>query len=162
VLGLDRRPEPQRRRELLAAEVHAAWPSQHLVEAQSRLEAAGAMQPPGAAEVERAKADGRWEAAYDSPSTATVPDDLAAALAKNKKAREFFAKLSGSDRFAILFRLQTAKRADTRVRRIETFVAMLARGETIHPVKAAASARATTTARSAKAPGRAVKVKGSR
>jgi uncharacterized protein YdeI (YjbR/CyaY-like superfamily) len=94
---------------------------------------AGAMEPAGLREVERAKADGRWDAAYDAPSTATVPDDLQAALDGNPAAAEFFAGLDGQNRYAILHRVQTAKRAETRARRIEKFVAMLAAGEKIHP-----------------------------
>ena len=101
-------------------------------EAATRLIEAGSMRPPGLAEVERAKADGRWDAAYDSPSTATVPDDLERALARNKKAREFFATLSGQNRYAILYRIHDAKRPETRARRIAQFVEMLARGETLH------------------------------
>jgi uncharacterized protein YdeI (YjbR/CyaY-like superfamily) len=96
------------------------------------LEAAGRMRPAGRAEVERAKADGRWDAAYDSPATATVPDDLAAALEAGGVA-EAFAALDGQNRYAILYRVQTAKKPETRARRIETFVAMLAAGEKLHP-----------------------------
>jgi uncharacterized protein YdeI (YjbR/CyaY-like superfamily) len=98
-------------------------------EAATRLIEAGLMQPPGLAEVDRAKADGRWDAAYDSPSTATVPDDLERALRRNKKAREFFATLSASNRYTILYRIQDAKRPETRARRIAQFVELLARGE---------------------------------
>jgi uncharacterized protein YdeI (YjbR/CyaY-like superfamily) len=94
---------------------------------------AGDMEPAGLREVERAKADGRWDAAYDAPSTATVPDDLKAALEANPAASEFFAGLDRQNRYAILHRVQTAKRPETRARRIETFVAMLAAGEKIHP-----------------------------
>ena len=94
---------------------------------------AGEMEPAGLREVERAKADGRWDAAYDAPSTATVPDDLQAALDANPAATEFFAGLDRQNRYAILHRVQTAKRPETRARRIETFVAMLAAGEKIHP-----------------------------
>jgi uncharacterized protein YdeI (YjbR/CyaY-like superfamily) len=97
------------------------------------LIAAGRMQPAGLREVERAKADGRWDAAYDPPSRSAVPDDLAAALARNKKAAAFFAKLDSRNRYAILFRIQTAKKAETRSARIATFVAMLEKGEKIHP-----------------------------
>jgi uncharacterized protein YdeI (YjbR/CyaY-like superfamily) len=97
-----------------------------------RLIASGAMQPAGLAEVERAKADGRWDAAYDSPRTATVPDDLQAALDASPAAREAFAGLNGVNRYAILHRVQTAKRPETRVRRIAKYVDMLARGERIH------------------------------
>ena len=93
----------------------------------------GRMQPAGLREVERAKADGRWDAAYDAPSTATVPDDLKAALDANPAAAEFFAGLDGRNRYAILHRVQTAKRPETRARRIEKFVAMLAAGEKIYP-----------------------------
>ncbi len=82
--------------------------------------------------IEAAKADGRWAAAYDSAKKSEVPADLEAALAKNKKAREFFATLDAANRYAILFRLQTAKKAETRERRLTEFVAMLARGEKIH------------------------------
>jgi len=94
---------------------------------------AGEMEPAGLREVERAKADGRWDAAYDAPSTATVPDDLKAALDANPAAAEFFAGLDGRNRYAILHRVQTAKRPETRARRIETFVAMLAAGAKIYP-----------------------------
>ena len=97
------------------------------------LAAAGRMRPAGLAAVEAAKADGRWDAAYDSQSRATVPDDLQAALDRSPKAAEFFAALSGANRYAILFRVQTAKRPETRAKRIAGFVEMLERGEKIHP-----------------------------
>ncbi|HYP23603.1 MAG TPA: YdeI/OmpD-associated family protein [Actinomycetota bacterium] len=93
------------------------------------LIARGKMKPPGLAEVERAKADGRWAAAYDSPSTATVPDDLAAALEAKPAAKELFEKLTSSQRYSILYQLQDAKRAETRARRIAKFVDMLDRGD---------------------------------
>lgn len=99
----------------------------------ARLEAEGRMQPRGAAEVARAKADGRWDAAYDPPSRATVPDDLAAALAANPAAAAAFAKLDSQNRYAILWRLQTAKRAVTRTRNLEKLVLMLAEGRLLHP-----------------------------
>jgi uncharacterized protein YdeI (YjbR/CyaY-like superfamily) len=101
-------------------------------EAATRLIEAGQMQPSGLAAVESAKADGRWDAAYHSAANATVPEDLERALARNKKAREFFATLSAQNRYAILFRIQDAKRPETRARRIASFVEMLARGETVH------------------------------
>ena len=91
------------------------------------------MQPAGLREVERAKADGRWDAAYDAPSTATVPDDLQAALDATRPRRSSSRGSTRQNRYAILHRLQTARRPETRARRIETFVAMLARGERIHP-----------------------------
>jgi uncharacterized protein YdeI (YjbR/CyaY-like superfamily) len=94
---------------------------------------AGRMEPAGLRELERAKADGRWDAAYDAPSTATVPDDLRAALDASPDAAAFFATLNSQNRYAILHRIQTARRPETRARRIEQFVAMLARGETLHP-----------------------------
>ena len=97
-----------------------------------KLIAGGRMRPAGLAEVERAKADGRWDAAYDSPKTATVPDDLAVAMEAAGVAAAF-AALSAQNRYAILHRLQNAKRPETRTRRIEKYVAMLAAGETPHP-----------------------------
>lgn len=99
----------------------------------ARLLAEGRMQPRGHAEVERARADGRWEAAYAGAATIEVPPDLAAALAADPAARQAFATLNSQNRYAILYRLGTAKRAETRERRILEFVAMLARGETLHP-----------------------------
>src|SRR5215207_7371511 len=91
----------------------------------ARLTEAGRMQPAGLAEVERAKADGRWESAYDSPANAKVPDDLAKALAKSVKAKKFFDSLSSTNRYAILYRLQEAKKPETRARRLAKFVDML-------------------------------------
>jgi uncharacterized protein YdeI (YjbR/CyaY-like superfamily) len=102
-----------------------------------KLIAEGRMHPAGLAEVERAKVDGRWERAYDSPTTATVPDDLRAALDASPAAAKLFAELDGNNRYAILHRLQDAKKPETRARRIEQFVAMLSRGETIYPRRAA-------------------------
>jgi uncharacterized protein YdeI (YjbR/CyaY-like superfamily) len=98
-----------------------------------RLMAEGLMAAQGVAEVERAKADGRWAAAYAGPASAAVPADLAAALAAEPRAQAMFERLTSQNRFAILFRLETAKRPETRARRIDAFVAMLVRGETIHP-----------------------------
>jgi uncharacterized protein YdeI (YjbR/CyaY-like superfamily) len=97
------------------------------------LIAAGEMHPAGLAEVERAKADGRWDAAYEPQSRATVPDDLQAALDANPAAAETFAGLNRQNRYAILFRLRDAKRPETRARRLERFVAMLEAGETPYP-----------------------------
>jgi uncharacterized protein YdeI (YjbR/CyaY-like superfamily) len=92
----------------------------------------GEMQPAGLREVERAKTDGRWEAAYASPRAATVPDDLQRELDRNPAAREFFAGLNATNRYAILHRIEEAKRPETRARRIAKFVAMLAAGEKLH------------------------------
>ncbi|MEO5737099.1 MAG: YdeI/OmpD-associated family protein [Variovorax sp.] len=93
----------------------------------------GRMQPAGLAEVERARTDGRWDAAYEAASVATVPPDLQAALDANREAAAFFGMLDSRNRFAILFRTQGAKKAETRAKRIAQFVAMLAKGEKIHP-----------------------------
>jgi len=94
---------------------------------------AGRMRPAGLREIERAKADGRWEAAYDSVSKATVPDDLQAALDASPAALAFFGTLNSQNRYAILHRTQTAKKPETRARRIAQFVQMLERGEKIYP-----------------------------
>jgi uncharacterized protein YdeI (YjbR/CyaY-like superfamily) len=98
-----------------------------------RLTEAGEMHAAGLAEVQRAKADGRWDAAYEPQSRATVPDDLQAAIEANPAAAQTFATLTSQNRYAILFRLRDAKRPETRARRLERFVAMLARGETPYP-----------------------------
>ena len=111
------------------------------------LIAGGKMQPPGLAEVERAKRDGRWARAYDGARTSEVPADLAAALAGNSRARAFFETLDGANRYAILYRIQTAKNAETRIERITRFVGMCERHETIH-----SPSRASTSRRSARGP----------
>ncbi len=92
----------------------------------------GEMRPAGLAEVERAKADGRWEAAYDSPKNIQVPPDLQAELDQRPAAKAFFATLNSTNRYAILYRLHDAKKPETRARRLAQFVAMLERGETLH------------------------------
>jgi uncharacterized protein YdeI (YjbR/CyaY-like superfamily) len=94
---------------------------------------AGRMQAAGLAEVERAKADGRWEQAYDSARTMEVPADLHAALETHPQAKAFFEQLDRTNRYAILFRLQTAKKAETRAKRLEQFVTMLEEGKKIYP-----------------------------
>jgi len=93
----------------------------------------GQMAPAGMREIERARGDGRWDAAYDSHTTATVPSDLLAALEQNAAAREFFATLDSNNRYAILYRIQEARRLETRARRIAKYVAMLNAGEKIYP-----------------------------
>lgn len=93
----------------------------------------GRMHPAGLAQVELARADGRWEAAYPGQRTVEVPGDLAAALAANPAAAEFFATLDSANRYAVLYRVHDAKKPETRARRIEKFVAMLAAGERLHP-----------------------------
>lgn len=97
-----------------------------------RLIAAGEMHPAGLREVEAAQADGRWDAAYAGPASSTVPDDLQRALDANPKAAANFAMLTSQNRYAILYRVEEAKRPETRARRIEKFVSMLERGETLH------------------------------
>jgi uncharacterized protein YdeI (YjbR/CyaY-like superfamily) len=96
------------------------------------LEKAGALRPAGASEVEAAKADGRWEAAYEGAATAKVPDDLQAELDANPKAASFFADLDSANRYAIIWRLGEAKKPETRARRLAKFVAMCERGEKLH------------------------------
>ena len=98
----------------------------------AELIAAGRMQPAGMRQIELAKADGRWDAAYDPPSAAKVPDDLQRELGSRPVAAAFFATLDANNRYAILHRLQTAMKPETRARRLEKFVAMLERGEKIH------------------------------
>jgi uncharacterized protein YdeI (YjbR/CyaY-like superfamily) len=98
-----------------------------------RLIADGRMRPAGLTEVERAKADGRWERAYESQRTITVPADLQRELDARPEAKAFFATLSSQNRYSILYRLQDAKRPETRARRLAQFVAMLEAGQTIHP-----------------------------
>lgn len=93
---------------------------------------AGKMKPAGRQAVERARSDGRWDAAYDSPSKAAVPNDLQAALDDNPRARDFFETLDSRNRYAILFRIQTSKKAETRAKKIAQFVQMLARHERLH------------------------------
>jgi uncharacterized protein YdeI (YjbR/CyaY-like superfamily) len=110
--------------------------SQRNVANVERLEAAGLMQPAGRAAVEAAKADGRWERAYAPPSEAEAADDLAAAIAANPAAQAMFDVLTKTNRFAIIYRVESVKRAETRERKIREVVAMLARGETPHPQKA--------------------------
>jgi uncharacterized protein YdeI (YjbR/CyaY-like superfamily) len=107
--------------------------SQNNTRKAAELIEAGRMRPAGLREVERARADGRWDAAYAGQRTMSVPPDLERALAAHDGARAFFATLSGANRYAILYRIADAKRPQTRARRIEKYVAMLAAHETIHP-----------------------------
>lgn len=107
--------------------------SQRNVEIIARLTGEGRMHPAGLAEVERAKGDGRWEAAYPGQADIEVPDDLAAALGSDPRAAAMFEILTKQNRYAVLLRVHSAKRADTRERRITQFVEMLARGETVYP-----------------------------
>ena len=107
--------------------------SRRNVEIATKLIEEGRMQPSGLTAISRAQADGSWDAAYEGQATMEVPPDLASALARVPEAKAMFARLSAADRYSILYRIATVKRDDTRQRRIEQFVAMLARGETIHP-----------------------------
>lgn len=115
---------PRRRRSM--------W-SQRNVGIVERLTAEARMHPQGLSEVARAKADGRWEAAYAGPATAEIPADLTEALAARPEAQAMFEQLTSQNRFAVLHRLGAAKRQETRARRIEQYVDMLARGETFYP-----------------------------
>ena len=109
----------------------SVWSRINVNKVQALIEA-GRMQAPGQAQIEAAKADGRWARAYDGARTSTVPEDLQAALEAEPAAKTFFASINASNRYAILWRIQTAARAETRARRIAQLVGMLARGETIH------------------------------
>ena len=109
----------------------SAWSKRNTVIA-DRLISEGRMHPAGVAEIERAKSDCRWQAAYHGQATIKVPDDLTAALNTQPAAKAMFQILSAPNRYAVLYRIQDAKRPETRARRIEQFVAMLARGETIY------------------------------
>lgn len=97
-----------------------------------RLMRAGRMKPAGQTEIDAAKKDGRWTAAYDSPSKAIYPEDFLAALRRDRKAKAFFESLNKANRYAIAYRLQTAKKPETKQRRMEMILAMLARGEAFH------------------------------
>lgn len=97
-----------------------------------RLVAEGRMRPAGQAEIDRAKGDGRWDAAYEPPSTMTIPEDFLAELEQHPKARAFFATLNKTNTFAVAYRLNDAKRPETRARRIARFIEMFERGERIH------------------------------
>jgi uncharacterized protein YdeI (YjbR/CyaY-like superfamily) len=94
---------------------------------------AGRMQPAGLRQIELAKADGRWDAAYSSQSNATIPDDFQLALDNNPPAKDFFNTLNSTNRYAVLFRIQTAKKPETRAARIQKLIDMLARNEKIYP-----------------------------
>lgn len=109
----------------------SAWSKRNTLIAE-RLMDEGRMHTAGLAEMDRAKSDGRWQAAYHGSAMMEVPDDLAAALDAEPGAKAMFAILSAPNRYAVLYRIQEAKRSETRARRIERFVAMLARGETIY------------------------------
>ena len=117
-----------------------AWSKRNVAIA-TRLIAEGRMHRTGLVAVEQAKADGRWDRAYAGQATMEVPSDLAAALKATPPAKAMFERLSSANRYSVLYRVTTAKRAETRQRRIEQFVAMLARGETLHPPRSPRRAR---------------------
>jgi uncharacterized protein YdeI (YjbR/CyaY-like superfamily) len=108
------------------------WSKINRSKAETLIEA-GRMRPSGLAAVERARQNGRWDAAYDSASRAVVPDDFQSVLDANPRAKAFFATLSGTNRYALLFRIQTAKKPETRARRIAEFIRMLENGEKLYP-----------------------------
>ncbi len=126
--GIDERHWRQR---FTPRTARSRWSKRNRQRAEELL-ARGEMAPAGLREVEAARADGRWEAAYDSPATAAVPPDLQAALDADTAAREFFAGLDRANRYAILYRLQEARRPETRARRLEKFMGMLREGRRIH------------------------------
>jgi len=127
-----RRDEATYRQRFTPRRARSRWSKRNTTLAE-RLIGEGRMQAPGLAEVERAQADGRWAAAYAGPAGARVPDDLAAALAAEPKAQAMFGRLTSQNRYSILHRIEAVKRPETRARKIAEFVAMLARGETVHP-----------------------------
>jgi uncharacterized protein YdeI (YjbR/CyaY-like superfamily) len=132
---LTRRDDATYRVRFTPRRARSAW-SQRNVEFAERLISQGLMQPSGLAEVERAKADGRWARAYNGSATIEVPGDLREALAASPRAQAMWEVLTRTNRYAVLYRIQDAKRPETRARRISQFVDMLARGETPHPQKA--------------------------
>jgi uncharacterized protein YdeI (YjbR/CyaY-like superfamily) len=127
-----RRDEHTYRQRFTPRRARSQW-SKRNVGIVEQLLAEGRMHPAGLAAVARAKADGRWESAYPGQTTIEVPADLATALVAEPRAQANFEILSSQNRYAVLYRIHSARRSDTRVRRIEGFVAMLARGETVHP-----------------------------
>ncbi|MGA7987117.1 MAG: YdeI/OmpD-associated family protein [Candidatus Dormiibacterota bacterium] len=131
---IGRRDESTYRQRFTPRRSRSAWSSRNagIID---RLRAEGRMHPAGEAEVVRAKADGRWEAAYAGPATIEMPADLETALRAEPRALAMFDILTSQNRYAILYRTASAKQAATRARRIDQFVAMLARGETIYPQK---------------------------
>ena len=135
-----RRDEATYRQRFTPRRRRSAWSKRNATIAE-RLLAEGRMHAAGIEEVERAKADGRWQGAYAGSAGIEVPADLVRALAADPKARAMFERLSRQNRYAILYRIATAKRADTRARRIRQFLAMLRRGETIHTQRRRADSR---------------------
>ncbi|HEY6469255.1 MAG TPA: YdeI/OmpD-associated family protein [Candidatus Dormibacteraeota bacterium] len=135
-----RRDDATFRRMFTPRRARSGWSARNVMII-DRLRSEGRMHPAGEAEVARAQADGRWDAAYAGQATIEIPEDLAAALRANPLAQAMFDALNSQNRYAILYRTSIAKRAATRARKIEQFVAMLSRGETIHPQKQSAPGR---------------------
>ena len=127
-----RRDETTFRRRFTPRGPRSLWSKRNVALAE-KLAASGRMHRSGEDQIRLAKADGRWEAAYAGQAEAQVPEDFAAALAANPRAKQMFGTLSSANRYSILYRISTAKKDDTRTRRITQLVEMLARGETIHP-----------------------------
>lgn len=134
-----RRDDTTFRRMFTPRRARSGWSARN-VAIIDRLRSEGRMHPAGEAEVARAQADGRWDAAYAGQATIEIPEDLAAALRAEPRAKAMFEVLTSQNRYAVLLRTSSAKQAATRARRIEQFVAMLARGETIYPQKQSAPA----------------------
>lgn len=129
---IGRRDERTFRQRFTPRRARSAWSKRNVGHVE-RLLREGRMHPAGVAQVERAKADGRLEAAYAGQASIEVPDDLATTLAAEPRAQAMFEILTSQNRYAVLYRIDAAKRPATRARRIEQYVAMLSRGETIHP-----------------------------
>jgi uncharacterized protein YdeI (YjbR/CyaY-like superfamily) len=129
---LGRRDDATFRRRFIPRNPRSPW-SQRNVAIAERLSASGRMHRSGEDEVRQAKADGRWKDAYAGQAIVEVPEDLAKALKANPRAQAMFQKLTSANRYSILYRIGSAKKIETRARRIEQFVEMLARGETVHP-----------------------------
>jgi uncharacterized protein YdeI (YjbR/CyaY-like superfamily) len=129
---VSRRDEATFQQRFTPRRARSKWSARNVAHVQ-RLSEQGRMHAAGERAVAAAQADGRWDAAYAGPSTIEVPDDVAAALAAEPRARAMFEILTSQNRYAVLLRIDSAKRSDTRRRRIEKFVAMLARGETVYP-----------------------------
>jgi uncharacterized protein YdeI (YjbR/CyaY-like superfamily) len=133
---LGRRDEATYRQRFTPRRGRSAWSKRNVALAE-RLIREGRMQPPGLAEVEQARADGRWGSAYAGSGEIAVPADLADALRAAPAAQATFDRLSSRNRYSVLYRIGSAKRSETRARRIQEFVAVLARGETVHPQRPA-------------------------
>ena len=129
---LGKRDEQSYRQRFTPRRPQSVWSARNVGHV-SRLIASKRMRPAGLAAVDAAKADGRWDSAYQGQSTSEAPPDLAAALAANPAARATFEQTSAANRFAIIYRLNAVKRSETRQRKLDSFIEMLARGEVLHP-----------------------------